>query len=62
MTERTVPQDWVQTQRKTFTRWCNQQLRPTGKVINDLEEDLKTGTNLIYLLEEISAEPLGKYE
>eukprot|EP01088_Endostelium_zonatum_P016295 TRINITY_DN434_c0_g1_i1.p1 TRINITY_DN434_c0_g1~~TRINITY_DN434_c0_g1_i1.p1 ORF type:complete len:1505 (-),score=539.00 TRINITY_DN434_c0_g1_i1:68-4582(-) len=60
-TERTVPPDWVEVQRKTFTRWCNQHLRPTGRTLQDLEGDLHTGTNLIYLLEELSGTSLGKF-
>ena len=29
--------EWAQIQRKTFTRWCNQQLKPRSLEIEDLQ-------------------------
>ena len=29
--------EWAQIQRKTFTRWCNQQLKPRDLEIEDLQ-------------------------
>ncbi|KAL5250135.1 hypothetical protein ACHWQZ_G016012 [Mnemiopsis leidyi] len=43
--------EWAQIQRKTFTRWCNQQLKPRSLEIEDLQVGLKDGVNLINLVE-----------
>ena len=29
--------EWAQIQKKTFTRWCNQQLKPRSLEIEDLQ-------------------------
>eukprot|EP01087_Luapelamoeba_hula_P020678 TRINITY_DN70_c0_g1_i3.p2 TRINITY_DN70_c0_g1~~TRINITY_DN70_c0_g1_i3.p2 ORF type:complete len:763 (-),score=144.58 TRINITY_DN70_c0_g1_i3:64-2307(-) len=58
-----VKQDrtWVDVQKKTFTRWCNQFLAERRLKIENLDSDLKTGTDLCALLEIISSKSLGKW-
>jgi len=42
---------WVDVQKKTFTRWCNEFLKRRGIQIEDLYKDLSDGLVLINLLE-----------
>jgi len=54
-----LPQ-WEITQERTFARWCNHQLKKRNITIadNGLCDGLATGTNLNYLLEELSHQTL----
>ena len=49
---------WIQVQKKTFTKWVNQQIAPVGVVIQDLYTDFKSGENLITLLQVLYKEPV----
>jgi len=51
---------WEVTQERTFARWCNQQLRHKSITIpdNGLCDELASGTNLAYLLEELTKKTL----
>uniref|UniRef100_A0A4W3IPE6 Actinin alpha 2 n=1 Tax=Callorhinchus milii TaxID=7868 RepID=A0A4W3IPE6_CALMI len=51
---------WEKQQRKTFTAWCNSQLRKAGTQIENIEEDFRNGLKLMLLLEVISGERLPK--
>ena len=48
--------EWAEIQRKTFTRWCNQQLKPRNLHLENLDTGLKDGVNLVNLVE-ILAKP-----
>eukprot|EP01113_Clastostelium_recurvatum_P015306 TRINITY_DN184_c0_g1_i2.p1 TRINITY_DN184_c0_g1~~TRINITY_DN184_c0_g1_i2.p1 ORF type:complete len:757 (-),score=257.76 TRINITY_DN184_c0_g1_i2:127-2397(-) len=50
---------WVEIQKRTFTRWCNNHLVERMLKINTLETDLSTGVILLNLLEEISSKQIG---
>ena len=52
---------WIQVQKKTFTKWCNQQLAPVGSHIEDIYSDFKTGVNLVTLLQVLFQEPIVGY-
>jgi filamin len=56
-----VDRTWVDVQKKTFTRWCNQFLAERRLKIDNLDTDLKTGINLCSLLEIISSKTIGKW-
>jgi len=47
-------------QKRTFTKWMNQHLKHKGLCVNDLYEDLKDGTKLIALLEQLTNRTLIK--
>lgn len=49
---------WVLVQKKTFTKWVNQQMAPVGSVIKDLYTDFRTGENLVTLLQVLYKEPI----
>lgn len=49
---------WIQVQKKTFTKWVNQQTAPVGVVIQDLYKDFSTGENLVTLLQVLFKEPI----
>lgn len=53
--------EWKRIQQKTFTRWCNEQLKLNNIVIEDLAKDLCDGVNLVVLLELLSHKKLGRY-
>ena len=53
--------EWKRIQKKTFTRWCNEQLKLNNIVIEDLAKDLCDGVNLVVLLELLSHKKLGRY-
>ncbi|XP_070539365.1 filamin-A-like isoform X2 [Ptychodera flava] len=42
---------WVQIQKNTFTNWINEQLRPTGQTLSDINTDFENGLLLINLVE-----------
>ena len=54
-TEDELP-EWAEIQRKTFTRWCNQQLKPRNLHLENLDTGFKDGVNLVNLVE-ILAKP-----
>jgi filamin len=56
-----VDRTWVDVQKKTFTRWCNQFLSERRMKVEDLVTDLKNGLHLVNLLEIISSKSLGKF-
>lgn len=49
-----IRQEWIQTQRKTFTNWMNAKLSETGYNVKSLETDLIDGVALIKLMEVLS--------
>ncbi len=53
--------EWKKIQEKTFTRWCNEQLKLREIVVDDLNGDLQSGVNLIALLEVLSGKKVGRY-
>lgn len=56
-----LPQ-WVESQHKAFTRWCNMNLAAAdGPPLTDLRTDFTSGVNLIRLMEAVSHESMGKY-
>jgi hypothetical protein len=44
-------EQWERVQTKTFTNWVNSHLIKRGRKISDLETDLRSGVELINLLE-----------
>jgi len=56
-----VDSQWIEIQKKTFTRWANTYLKERMLNITNLESDLSTGLMLINLLEIISSKSVGKY-
>lgn len=52
---------WIQVQKKTFTKWVNQQLAPVGSHIEDIYSDFKNGINLVTLLQVLFKEPIVRY-
>ena len=53
--------EWKRIQEKTFTRWCNEQLKIIEVSIEDLSKDLSNGVVLITLLEILSQKRIGRY-
>lgn len=49
---------WIQVQKKTFTKWVNQQLAPVGVHIDDIYMDFRNGINLVTLLQVLFKEPI----
>lgn len=47
-------------QKKTFTKWVNKHLVKAGSRVADLYEDLRSGTNLLALIEVLSQELLPR--
>lgn len=56
-----IDAEWKRIQEKTFTRWCNEQLKEANITLTDLSADLCNGVNLIILLEFLSQKKLGRY-
>ena len=56
-----MEQEWKRIQKKTFTRWCNEQLRDRGIALNDITDEFTDGLKLIALLEALSGKPFRKY-
>jgi hypothetical protein len=50
---------WIGAQKKVFTRWANTHLAHRGLKISDIDNDLRTGTTLISLLEILSGESIN---
>lgn len=42
---------WVLIQENTFRNWVNEQLRPAGQEVNNLEEDFDNGARLCALIQ-----------
>ena len=57
---RTLQEERIRVQEKTFTKWINFHLKPTGMQVDDLFEDIRNGCMLHKLLEIISGEQLPK--
>ena len=53
--------EWKRIQKKTFTRWCNEQLRVRGMAVDDLNNEFSDGLKLIALLEVLSHQKFKKY-
>lgn len=53
--------DWIELQKKTFTKWINQHLSQRSMEIDDLYHDLSNGVKLINLLEIIAGEQVCAY-
>lgn len=45
-------------QKKTFTKWVNQQLVPVGVQIKDIYKDFNDGVNLVTLLQVLFKDPI----
>ncbi|KAJ8031182.1 Filamin-C [Holothuria leucospilota] len=43
-------ENWVQIQANTFKNWCNEQLRPTEKKIENIQDDFNDGILLVDLM------------
>ena len=56
-----VSDEWKKVQEKTFTRWCNEQLKVNDRSINKLGDGFSDGVNLIQLIEIISHKRIGRY-
>ena len=52
---------WIIVQKKTFTKWLNQQLAPVGVVIDDIYSAFSSGVNLVTLLQVLFKEPIVQY-
>ncbi|CAG0919941.1 unnamed protein product, partial [Notodromas monacha] len=51
---------WVEIQAHTFRNWVNEQIKPTGLVVQDLETDFCDGLKLIALLEVLQKKSIRK--
>ena len=56
-----VSDEWKRVQEKTFTRWCNEQLKVNNTGIDTLSEGFSDGIKLIMLLEILSQKKIGRY-
>ena len=54
-------QKWAKIQQKTFTNWCNDNLKAVGMSVRDLSTDLEDGIILIKLVEVLSGRKIGRY-
>lgn len=54
-------QKWAKIQQKTFTNWCNDNLKTAGTTVSDLSTDLEDGIILIKLVEVLSGRKVGRY-
>ena len=62
MSDKHLDAEWKKIQKKTFTRWCNEQLKVLPKqALEELTTDLSDGVKLILLLEVLSQKRLGRY-
>ncbi|EDV19454.1 uncharacterized protein TRIADDRAFT_3330, partial [Trichoplax adhaerens] len=52
---------WAKIQQKTFTNWCNDNLKESGTTVQDLAKDLEDGIVLIKLVETLSGRKVGRY-
>ena len=48
-------------QKKTFTKWVNQQLVPVGSNISDIYSDFTNGVNLVTLLQVLFKDPIVEW-
>ena len=60
MSDEDIPK-WIRTQKRTFTRWCNERLKERNIVINDLRTDFSDGLKLIALYEVLAQKRVKKY-
>ncbi|KAI6660585.1 filamin-A-like [Oopsacas minuta] len=56
-----VSDEWKKVQEKTFTRWCNEQLKLNDRNIENLGQGFADGINLIQLIEIISQKKIKRY-
>lgn len=54
--------DWIDSQKKTFTKWINQHLAQRSMEISDIDHDLSDGVKLINLLEVITGDEVCRYK
>lgn len=61
--ERELAEDavWKKIQQNTFTRWANKHLKCIDRFIDDLENDLSDGLQLINLIEVLAQKKLPKH-
>eukprot|EP01126_Amoeba_proteus_P011395 TRINITY_DN1459_c0_g1_i1.p1 TRINITY_DN1459_c0_g1~~TRINITY_DN1459_c0_g1_i1.p1 ORF type:complete len:1526 (-),score=377.95 TRINITY_DN1459_c0_g1_i1:290-4867(-) len=52
---------WINVQRKTFTRWMNSHSEKRGIIISDITKDFNDGVKLIQFFECLSGESLPRY-
>ena len=51
---------WIDIQQKTFTNWVNEQLKPNGLYVQNLQQDFSNGLKLIALVECLQKRRLKK--
>lgn len=51
---------WIEIQEKTFKNWVNEQIRPLGMSIGNLQTDFNDGLKLIALIEVLQKRKLKK--
>ena len=56
-----VSDEWKRVQEKTFTRWCNEQLKVNDLGLDSLTEGFSDGIRLIVLMEILSHKKIGRY-
>ena len=56
-----ISDEWKKVQEKTFTRWCNEQLKVNNTSFDKLSEGFSDGIKLIMLLEILSQKKVGRY-
>ena len=56
-----IDEEWKRIQEKTFTRWCNEQLKVQSIPITNLSQDFSDGVKLIALLEVLSQKRIGRF-
>lgn len=52
-------QGWVRVQKRTFTRWVNENLKTTEYQVESLEDDFGDGLKLVTLLQQLAGKPIG---
>ncbi|KAH9416793.1 hypothetical protein DERP_011908 [Dermatophagoides pteronyssinus] len=53
---------WIDIQQKTFTNWVNEQLKPNGLYVQNLQQDFSNGLKLIALVECLQKRRLKKVQ
>lgn len=51
---------WILIQEKTFTNWINEQLKVSGRAIQNIATDLCDGVHLVALVEALQFRKIGK--
>ena len=59
-TQTGLDDQWILIQEKTFTNWINEQLRVSGRSIENIATDLCDGVCLVALVEALQFRKIGK--